>query len=128
MEKRANYTKLDLLNKVFLPSYKGYDPEDVDTYLDKIIEDYEYFNSKIKSLESLIGNLKDENIKLKETIKTIKSRPDLNKKVKENDISLTSLDIDYSKNSTLDNLDLLRRIDVYEKVLYKHGIDPSKLK
>ncbi|MGF2383849.1 cell division regulator GpsB [Lentilactobacillus otakiensis] len=53
-----NYTPKDILQKEFKQKMRGYDPNDVDSFLDDIIKDYETFNKELQSLS-------DENERLK---------------------------------------------------------------
>ncbi|RVU71737.1 MULTISPECIES: DivIVA domain-containing protein [Lactobacillus] len=50
----------DILKKQFRSKVKGYDPDEVDTYLDQIISDYETFHQIIEDLYGQIGNLQRE--------------------------------------------------------------------
>lgn len=52
------YTPKDILQKEFKQKMRGYDPNDVDSFLDDIIKDYETFNKELQSLS-------DENERLK---------------------------------------------------------------
>lgn len=122
--KKNNFTKEDILNKVFLPSSKGYDSKEVDEFLDLIIRDYEYFNNEINAL-------REENEKLK---KGIKASPKEEYKSKHGMINSSKNhenieDIHLSSASrNLNNLELLRRCALYEKRLYELKEDPSKIK
>ena len=53
-----NYTPKDILQKEFRQKMRGYDPNDVDSFLDNIIKDYEAFNKQLQELS-------DENDRLK---------------------------------------------------------------
>ncbi len=53
-----NYTPKDILQKEFKQKMRGYDPNDVDSFLDNIIKDYETFNKQLQELS-------DENERLK---------------------------------------------------------------
>lgn len=58
-----------ILEKEFKTSLKGYNQDEVDKFLDKIIKDYEQFQKKIEALEL-------ENAKLKkEAEKATENRP-----------------------------------------------------
>lgn len=50
----------DILKKQFRSKVKGYDPDEVDSYLDQVISDYETFQSIIEDLYGQIGNLQRE--------------------------------------------------------------------
>lgn len=61
----------DVLKKQFRSKVKGYDPDEVDAYLDQIISDYETFHQIIEDLYGQIGTLQrelmDEKKKAKQT-------------------------------------------------------------
>lgn len=44
-------TVKQILDKDFKSSLRGYNPDEVDKFLDMIIQDYEYFNQRIEELE-----------------------------------------------------------------------------
>lgn len=50
----------DILKKQFRSKVKGYDPDEVDSYLDQVISDYEAFQSIIEDLYGQIGTLQRE--------------------------------------------------------------------
>lgn len=50
----------DILKKEFRNKVKGYDPDEVDSYLDDIISDYETFSQIIEDLYGQIGTLQRE--------------------------------------------------------------------
>ncbi|MFJ7952743.1 cell division regulator GpsB [Lysinibacillus sp. NPDC096418] len=52
-----------ILEKEFKKNFKGYNVEEVDSFLDEIIQDYETF-------EKVVAQLREENRKLKEEIDT----------------------------------------------------------
>ena len=53
-----NYTPKDILQKEFRQKMRGYDPNDVDSFLDHIIKDYETYGKQLQDLS-------DENERLK---------------------------------------------------------------
>lgn len=50
----------DILKKQFRVKVKGYDSEEVDSYLDQIISDYDTFESIVEDLYGQIGKLQRE--------------------------------------------------------------------
>lgn len=62
----------DILKKQFRSKVKGYDPDEVDAYLDQVISDYETFQQLIEDLFGQIGTLQrqlmDEKQKEKKTV------------------------------------------------------------
>ncbi|MBO8427374.1 MAG: DivIVA domain-containing protein [Firmicutes bacterium] len=108
----------DILNKTFKKNTKGYDPNEVDSFLDKILSDYRMIDGVMKGLESQIDQLKKDNQNL---------RVELSKK----DAELSGNHNQFLANPDivrLDNLDLLKKISKYEKKFYQMGVDPSKIK
>jgi DivIVA domain-containing protein len=66
----------NILKKQFRTKVKGYDPDEVDAYLDQIISDYDTFESIVEDLYGQIGKLQrelmDANQKLKTAANTAK--------------------------------------------------------
>ncbi|KOS69020.1 cell division protein DivIVA [Lysinibacillus contaminans] len=56
-----------ILEKEFKKNFKGYNVEEVDSFLDEIIQDYETF-------EKVVAQLREENRQLKEEVETIPKR------------------------------------------------------
>lgn len=96
-------TVKDILDKEFKVDTRGYRPQEVDKFLDMIIKDYEEFSSVIKSLESEKKELIDDNIRLKQEVRNLKTKLEV---VKEN------------ANEEITNADILRRLSNIEKVIY----------
>ena len=120
---KFNLNKDQILNKQFIPSYKGYDPNDVDEFLDLVLKDYSYLDEYIKKDDETITTLKKENESLKASLRDLKREQEL--------VGLKSQTKKQSESyapSSLDNLELLKRCAMYEKKLYSLGVDPSKLK
>ena len=73
----------DILKKEFRNKVKGYDPDEVDSYLDDIISDYETFSQIIEDLYGQIGTLQrelmDSKQKQKESQFTQTQNPDPNR-------------------------------------------------
>lgn len=47
----VNLTPKEIVNKHFKPKMRGYDPADVDEFLDKVIQDYETFTKENQRLQ-----------------------------------------------------------------------------
>ncbi|MGY4795024.1 cell division regulator GpsB [Lysinibacillus sp. FSL K6-0057] len=56
-----------ILEKEFKKNFKGYNVEEVDSFLDEIIQDYETF-------EKMVAQLREENRQLKEEIESTPKR------------------------------------------------------
>jgi DivIVA domain-containing protein len=115
-------TSKDILNKKFIADVKGYAALEVDTFLDMILQDYQSIETflsttypKLLALEQLaavqkkkIQDLEIENSDLKDKV-SVMNRND-------------TIEINLS------NYNLVRRLGLLEKELYKLGIDPNKIK
>lgn len=116
---RLQLSAKEILEKKFEKNVKGYNADEVDQFLDKVLIDYRMIDGVVQSLNSQIVTLKRENEALKASIRE-----------KESEISIQkSKNIVLSHNEgSLDNLELLQRCSKYEKKLYQMGVDPSKIK
>ena len=104
-QERILLTSKDILEKEFKIDTRGYRPQEVDKFLDVIIRDYEEFFSIIKEIESDKKELIEDNIKLKQEIRSLRTKLDV---LREED----------SGNSGVGNADLLRRLSNLEKIIY----------
>lgn len=110
----------EILNKKFKANQKGYDPDDVDAFLDKVLEDYKQIGKEISSYEVKITDLKRENESLKTKLREKEAAISMQKSKN------AALNTPHQKS--LDNIELLQKCSAYEKKLYSLGIDPSKIK
>ncbi len=100
---RIVLTTKDLLEKEFKIDTRGYRPQEVDKFLDMIIRDYEEFLTIIKELENEKKEIVEDNIRLKQDIRILK----------------TKLDVVKEGNTTeINNADILRRLSNLEKLVY----------
>jgi DivIVA domain-containing protein len=118
-EKTLQLTREDILKAVFTPNVKGYDPVEVDSFLDRVIADYATYDqyvsetkNYIESLEKQLRTCKDKNQQLELDLAKYQTR--LN-------------GIRDSDSVSAENLQLLQRCRKMESALYKAGIDPTKL-
>lgn len=96
-------TGKDILDKEFKIDTRGYRPQEVDKFLDLIIKDYEEFANIISNLEGEKKELIDDNIRLKQEVRNLRTKLEV---VKEN------------ANEEITNADILRRLSNIEKVIY----------
>lgn len=101
---RIVLTSRDILEKEFKIDTRGYRPQEVDRFLDMIIKDYEEMNSIIRDLEREKKQLVEDNVSLKQEIRSLKNKIDV---IAESD----------SMSGTT-NADMLRRISKLEKIIY----------
>lgn len=102
-QERILLTGKDILEKEFKIDTRGYRPQEVDKFLDVIIRDYEEFFSIIKEIENEKKDLIEENIKLKQEIRNLRTKIEV---LRED----SGIDVN--------NADLLRRLSNLEKIIY----------
>lgn len=100
---RINLTKKDILEKQFKIDTRGFRPQEVDKFLDIIIQDYEAYNEIIEEKELEGKELLEENLKLKQEIRSLRLKLEA---IKEN------------TTPEVTNSDLLRRLSNLEKIIY----------
>jgi DivIVA domain-containing protein len=101
---RITLTPQDILDKEFKIDARGFRPQEVDKFLDIVINDYNEFITLIKELKSEVRVLTDENAKLKSELRRIKS-------------NLEAAEASSTGNQ-VSNVDLLRRLSQLEKVVF----------
>lgn len=117
---KLNLTSQDILNKQFKPSKSGYDSYEVDEFLDNIINDYRLVekNMLIKKKQY------DDLLKLYHETKEQKDKLEIKNRSYEDKLK----DISDTSKVTIDNIDLIKKIDRYERFLWKQGINPNNIK
>ncbi|MGM0212738.1 cell division regulator GpsB [Enterococcus sp. AZ109] len=101
------YTPTDILEQEFKTKMRGYDPVEVDEFLDNIIKDYETFNK-----EALL--LREENDRLKAKVEQLsKAQPSTTTRVKEA----------VPKSSAVTNFDILKRLSNLEREVFGKKLD-----
>ena len=101
IEERIQLTKNDILEKQFKIDARGYRPQEVDKFLDVIINDYDGYDNLLVQYENETRKLLQENSKLKEEIRKLKST-----------LSVAET------NKGVTNVDILRRLGELEKIVY----------
>lgn len=104
-QERILLTGKDILEKEFKIDTRGYRPQEVDKFLDIIIRDYEEFFAIIKDIENEKKDLIEDNIKLKQEIRNLRTK-------------LSVLQEESNSNTGTSNSDLLRRLSNLEKIIY----------
>ena len=100
---KLSLTQQDILDKEFKIDTRGYRPQEVDKFLDAIIRDYEEFLKIIKEIEQDKKDLIEDNIKLKQEIRNLRTKLEVLKE---------------SSHTEVSNADLLRRLSNLEKIIY----------
>jgi DivIVA domain-containing protein len=104
-QERILLSSKDILEKEFKVDTRGYRPQEVDKYLDVVIRDYDEFGKIISDLENEKKEVIEDNIRLKQEVRRLRTQIDALKE---------SVTIDSKSN----NADLLRRISNLEKIIY----------
>jgi len=99
---RLELTKKDILEKDFKLDTRGYRPQEVDSFLDVVIHDY-------NEVDKIINEFVDEK---EEMIKEISI---LNKKIRDLEASVDSL----NGSGGVTNLDIIKRLSDLEKKVYE---------
>ena len=105
MGNKITLSPSDIYEKEFDFEVRGYSPQKVDEYLDLVIKDYTEYNAIIKKQENEIKMLREDNSKLKQELRRLKSNIEA---AEEND----------HLSRSVNNVDLLKRISQLEKVVY----------
>jgi DivIVA domain-containing protein len=103
MFEEISLTPQEILEKEFKIDTRGYRPQEVDKFLDLVINDYSKFISIVKKIESENKELIEENMKLKHELRNTKDKLEI---------------IKDSSNKDVTNVDLLRRISQLEKIVF----------
>ena len=109
-----------LLEYTFEKNVRGYNAYQVDSVLDKVIEDLVYYETSMNDLNNKCEKLGTKCVNLEVKVKSLELE---NAKLQN---QLPSLKND--KNVSRENVNLLKRIDALEKALYPRGVDPSRIK
>ena len=97
-------TQREIVDKDFNNKFRGYNPEEVDQFLDTIIGDYEQFLNIINSLEKEKAELMAEIMSLKQELRNSR----LSVEVARNNV----------ESSEVTNIDIIKRLSQLEKMVY----------
>jgi cell division septum initiation protein DivIVA len=101
---------------------KGYNGHEVDSFLDLILEDYRLIELFIKQELPLLKAQETLVLGLKNRIH------DLEIQVAEMKDKVSVINANKTTEINQDNFLLIKKLGIYEKELFKLGIDPNKLK
>lgn len=104
MEKRFQLTLQEIYDKKFNVDFKGYDPLEVDHFLDLIIQDYEQYEKMIKTLGDTIHTYEKESQELIGRIHELEAK----------------LNQEKQKPAGIDNVDLIKRITRLENAVFSN--------
>ena len=117
-ENRFYLSVESILKKVFRDNVKGYDPDEVDEFLDLVVKDYVSFERYRKQMGSYVVELENHLRKSREENRKYELENAMMKQrltgIKDTDVVTTS------------NIELLQRIRKLENLIYRMGGDPTK--
>ena len=116
----------DILKKQFRSKVKGYDPDEVDAYLDQVISDYETFQQLIEDLYGQIGTLQrqlmDEKQKEKKTVEAEKEEEEKVKTYtpthRRSSMATNFAEDDDNQGEISTNMAIIQRISTLERKFY----------
>ncbi|EEJ73053.1 DivIVA domain-containing protein [Lactobacillus ultunensis] len=116
----------DILKKQFRSKVKGYDPDEVDAYLDQVISDYETFQQLIEDLYGQIGTLQrqlmDEKQKEKKTVEAEKEEEEKVKTYtpthRRSSMATNFAEDDDNQGEISTNMAIIQRISTLERKVY----------
>ena len=92
----------EILDKEFKIDARGYRPQEVDKFLDIVINDYNEYIALVSKLKKELIIVNDENMKLKNELRRIKA----------------NIEAAEGSSNNVSNIDILRRLSQLEKVVY----------
>lgn len=101
---RVMLTVKDIFEKEFKIDTRGYRPQEVDKFLDLVMRDYEEFIAINKDLEHELKEVTEDNLKLKQEIRSLRMKLDA---IKED-----------AESETGNSVDVLKRLSNLEKIIY----------
>ena len=130
MEKKIDLTIDAIYKEKFEKDVKGYNAEQVDIFLDRIIRDYDTFSEIISSKDAQIASLKAELSKTKEQIANADVDYErLRSLERENSVMAKQLEsIKPGATPNAENLRYIQRVNALESFLFNEGYDVKTLK
>ena len=119
---KKNLTAQAILSKKFKADVKGYDPHEVDAFLDQVLKDYQLIEAFIQQDLPILKTYEQQVASLKKRL------ADLEIQVAGMKDKVAVINANKTVEINQDNFLLVKKIGIYEKELFKLGIDPNKLK
>ena len=105
-----NYSPKDILQQEFKTKMRGYDPVEVDEFLDNVIKDYEAYNKEILALQ-------EENDRLQAKLSQQAANPTP---------APSRVQTEAPKSQTVTNFDILKRLSNLEKEVFGKKLDQEE--
>jgi len=103
MEKEFQLDIDKILNQEFSVDFKGYSPQEVDQFLDMVIQDFQTYDSVIEELEERLRTALKNNANLKNSITELEGKVS----------SFKNMD------GNINQIDLIRRIARLEEIVFR---------
>ena len=100
-------TQREIVDKDFNTKLRGYNPEEVDEFLDLVIQDYKSFQDEIEDLKSEVERLVEE----------------LDETAKQSDLRAQSQS---TNQSNVTNFDILKRLSNLERHVFGFKLDDTE--
>ena len=122
---QVKYTQKDILERVFKQKRMGvgYDPADVDSFLDEIIKDYGAFAGRIEQLQGEVARLQtalkasqDQLVAIKQQQTNVAAEPVV-------EAPVTPVVETPKAAQVVTNLDLIKRVANLERAVFGHDSD-----
>lgn len=107
MEKKIQLTPKKIEGKEFKIDFKGYNADEVDLFLDVVMEDYERFASLLSKAFEEIDDYKNQILELNEKIERL-----------EMEKALQAKNIAIMEENANTNVDILKRLSLLEKAVF----------
>ena len=104
-----NYSPKDILQQEFKTKMRGYDPIEVDEFLDGIIKDYETFTKEILTLQ-------EENDRLNAKVAQLSKSQAISSRIQTTEAP---------KSQAVTNFDILKRLSNLEKEVFGKKLDQT---
>ena len=112
---KIHFTAKDILQKDFKQKIRGYDPTDVDSFLDMVIRDYETFNKETQQLRDENDRLRDKIDELNEKLNSKEASNSFNSSETESD---SNNDHEQPELNNATYMDILKRLSHLENRVF----------
>lgn len=125
---QVKYTQKDILERVFKQKRMGvgYDPADVDSFLDDIIKDYGAFTGRIEQLQGEVARLQTALKASQEQLVALKQQAvqPAQPVTPEVPVAVEATVVESPKaEQVVTNLDLIKRVANLERAVFGHGAE-----
>ena len=113
MAKDTNLSAQEIYEKEFHVDVKGYYAQEVDEFLDQVIEDYQTYDEKLAELGQTVARYEEKIKELQQQVFALQTEnANLNEQLKSD-----------FKNGNSDQVDLLKRIARLERAVFSASMD-----